>query len=78
MAQNMVQTAASLNKNSFWQHPHATPFCINNNLRENRFFGQGERLADKKGTQNVKFRTENKTKQIRLRTREKETETESR
>ena|GEM_PF-813344 len=34
----MVQTAASLNKNSFCQHPHATPFCINNNLRENRFF----------------------------------------
>ena len=42
------------------------------------FLRQGERLADKKGTQNVKFRTENKTKQIRLRTRAKATATESR
>lgn len=42
------------------------------------FLRQGKRLADKKGTQNVKFCTENKTKQIRPCTREKETETESR
>ena len=41
------------------------------------FLRQGERLADKKDTQNVKFHTENKTKQIGLRTREKETETAS-
>ena len=74
----MAQTAASLNKNSFCQHPHATPFCIKTNLRENRFFRQGERLVDKKGTQNVKFHTENKTKQIGLRTRAKAMETESR
>jgi len=32
---------------------------------------QGERLVDKKGTHNVKFLTENKTKQIMPRTRAK-------
>jgi len=38
MAQNMVQMAACLNKNSFFQHLQPPPFCIKNNLRENRFF----------------------------------------
>ena len=33
-----VQMAVFLNKNSFCQHSHATPFCIKTNLRENRFF----------------------------------------
>ena len=35
------------------------------------FLRQGKRLADKKGTQNVKFLTENKTTQIMPRTRAK-------
>ena len=38
-----------------------TPFCTKTNLRENRFFAAGWRLVDRKGTQNVKFITENYT-----------------
>ena len=34
----MVQTAASLNKNSFSSVHGLSPFYIKNNLRENRFF----------------------------------------
>ena len=37
-AQKQVQMAVCLNKYSFCQHSHATPFCIKTNLRENRFF----------------------------------------
>ena len=38
-----------------------TPFYIKTNLRENRFFAARWRLVDGKGTQNVKFITENYT-----------------
>lgn len=44
-----------LNKNSFCQHSHATPFCIETNPRENRTFASDGQLASKKGTHNVKF-----------------------
>ena len=37
-------------------------FCIKNNPRENRFFAASGRLADGKGTHNVKILAENYTK----------------
>jgi len=37
-ARNLVQMAVALNKNSFCLIHMQTPFCIKNNLRENRFF----------------------------------------
>ena len=37
-AQNLVQMAVFLNKNSFYCIHRPTPFCIKTNLRENRFF----------------------------------------
>ena len=51
-----------LNKNSFWLHSQLTAFCIKNNPRENRFFAASGRLADGKGTNNVKIFTENYAK----------------
>ena len=38
-------------------------FCIKNNPRENRFFAASGRLADEKGTYNVKILAENYTKE---------------
>ena len=38
-------------------------FCIKNNPRENRFFAASGRLADGKGTHNVKILAENYTKE---------------
>ena len=54
--------AVNLNKNSFWLHSQLTAFCIKNNPRENRFFAASGRLADEKGTHNVKILAENYTK----------------
>jgi len=54
--------AVILNKNSFWLHLQLTAFCIKNNPRENRFFAASGRLADGKGTHNVKILAENYTK----------------
>ncbi len=54
--------AVILNKNSFWLHSQLTAFCIKNNPRENRFFAASGRLADGKGTHNVKIFAENYTK----------------
>ena len=45
----MVQMAVSLNKNSFCSVHGLTPFCINNNLRENRFFAARWAFGDQKG-----------------------------
>ena len=56
--------AMLLNKNSFCQHSHATPFCIETNPRENRIFASDGQLASKKGTHNVKFITKNYTKKL--------------
>ena len=47
--------AVFLNKNSFCQHSHATPFYIETNPRENRIFASDGQLASKKGTHSVKF-----------------------
>ena len=52
------------NKNSFYQHSHATPFCIETNPRENRIFASDGQLASKKGTHSVKFIAGNQTKQV--------------
>ena len=68
--------AVSLNKNSFCQHVQLTPFCIKTNLRENRFFAAGWTIVGENCTHNVKFLTENKTKQIVLCTHAKATVTE--
>ena len=54
--------AVILNKNSFWLHLQLTAFCIKNNPRENRFFAASGRLADEKGTYNVKILAESYTK----------------
>ena len=58
--------AVILNKNSFWLHSQLTAFCIKNNPRENRFFAASGRLADGKGTHNVKILAENYTKKTTL------------
>ena len=55
--------AVILNKNSFWLHLQLTAFCIKNNPRENRFFAASGRLADEKGSRNVKILAENYTKE---------------
>ena len=38
IAQKLVQIAVMCNEYSYCWHLYATPFCIKNNLRENRFF----------------------------------------
>ena len=58
MAPKRVQTAASLNKNSFCRIHKLPPFCINTNLRENRFFAARWAVVDKKATFSVKFLAE--------------------
>ena len=45
----MVQMTVPLNKNSFCCIHGLTPFCINNNLRENRFFAARWAFGDQKG-----------------------------
>ena len=77
IAQKRVLVAVSLNKNSFCQHVQLTPFCIKTNLRENRFFAARWAIVGENCTHNVKFLTENKTKQIVLCTHAKATVTES-
>ena len=67
----------SLNKNSFCLHVQLIPFCIKTNLRENRFFAARWAIVGENCTHNVKFITENKTKQIALCTRAKATAMES-
>ena len=59
--------AAFSNKYSFCQHSHATPFCTQTNLRENRFFAARWAIGWKKGTHNVKIPAENETKKQLLR-----------
>ena len=58
--------AVSPNKYSFRCIHMLIPVCIKTNLRENRFFAARWAIGGKKGTHNVKFLTENKTKQIVL------------
>ena len=72
-----VLVAVSLNKNSFCLQVQLTPFCIKTNLRENRFFATRWAIVGENCTHNVKFITENKTKQIALCTRAKATAMES-
>ena len=55
--------AALSNKYSFCQHLHATPFCTQTNLRENRLFAAKWMIGWKKGTHNIKILAENWTKQ---------------
>ena len=50
--------AVCLNKYSFCLHVQPPPFCIETNLRKNRFFAADGRLVRKKGTHNVKIYTE--------------------
>ena len=69
IAKKTAQMADLWNKYSFYCIHGSAPFFIKNNLRENRFFGQGERLVDKKGTYYVKNHAENKTKQLYAHTR---------
>ena len=40
-----------------------TPFSTKTNSRENRFFGQGGRLVEKKGSHSVKIYAEKRTKE---------------
>ncbi len=40
--------------------------CIKTNLRENRFFAAGGRLASKNGSHNVKIYAEKRTKRVGL------------
>jgi len=61
-----VLVAVGLNKNSFFLHVQLTPFCIKTNLRENRFFAARWTIVGENCTHNVKFLTENKTKEIML------------
>jgi hypothetical protein len=53
-----VLVAVSLNKNSFCLHVQLTPFCIKNNLRENRFFAVVWAVGEKNVSYNVKFYAE--------------------
>ena len=64
IAPKQVQMAVFSNKYSFCQHSHATPFCLQTNLRENRLFAARWTIGWKKGTHNVKFSTEKQTKTI--------------
>ena len=66
MAQKQVQMMASLNKNTFCSVRWLTPFCIETNPRENRFFAASWAIGDEKDTHNVKFFAENQTKLIVL------------
>lgn len=50
--------AVSLNKNSFCLHVQLTPFCIKNNLRENRLFAIVRAVGEKNVSYNVKFYAE--------------------
>jgi len=77
IAKNRVLVAACLNKNSFCRLVQLAPFCIKTNLRENRFFAARWAIVGENCTHNVKFLTENKTKQIMLCTHAKATVTES-
>ncbi|WP_157462601.1 hypothetical protein [Prevotella conceptionensis] len=77
IAQKRVVVAVGLNKNSFCLHVQLPSFCTKTNLRENRFFAARWAIGGKKGTHNVKFLTENKTKQIVLCTHAKAMVTES-
>jgi len=77
IAKKLVLVAVGLNKNSFCLHVQLTPFCIKTNLRENRFFAARWAIVGENCTHNVKFLTENKTKQIVLCTHAKATATES-
>jgi len=72
-----VLVAVSLNKNSFCLQVQLTPFCIKTNLRENRLFAARWAIVGENCTHNVKFLTENKTKQIALCTHAKATAMES-
>jgi len=72
-----VLVAVGLNKNSFCLHVQLTPFCIKTNLRENRFFAARWTIVGENCTHNVKFLTENKTKEIMLCMYAKATATES-
>ena len=52
LAPNSSETGANggfFNKNSFCQHSHAPPFCIETNLRENRFFAARWAIGEQKG-----------------------------
>ena len=49
IARKWVQMAFALNKYSFWQHSHATPFCTETNLRENRLFAARWAIGGQKG-----------------------------
>ena len=64
-------------KNTFCLHAQLPPFGIKTNLRENRFFAAWWAIVGENCTHNVKFLTENKTKQIALCTHAKATATES-
>ena len=77
IAKKWVLVAVGLNKNSFFLPAQLTPFCIKTNLRENRFFAARWAIVGENCTHNVKFLTENKTKQIALCTHAKATATES-
>ena len=77
IAKKRVLVTVSLNKNSFCLHVQLIPFCIKTNLRENRFFAARWAIVGENCTHNVKFITENKTKQIALCTRAKATAMES-
>ena len=77
IAQRLVQMAVHWNINSFCHIHMLTPFCIKTNLRENRFFAARWTIVGENCTHNVKFLTENKTKQIALCTHAKATATES-
>ena len=63
IAPKQVQVAVLSNKYSFCQHLHATPFCTQTNLHENRLFAARWTNGWKKGTHNVKFLAENQTRQ---------------
>ena len=49
MAQNLVQMAVFLNKNSFHRIHKLPPFCIKTNLRENRFFAARRAVGEREG-----------------------------
>jgi len=53
-----------LNKYSFCYIRKLPPYCIKTNLRENRFFAAGGRLASKNASHNVKICAEKRTKTV--------------
>ena len=69
-AQNLVQMAVFLNKNSFHRIHKLSPFYIKTTFARIDFLRQDERLVDKKGAHNVKFIAKTRQNNYAVNTRE--------